>query len=73
MCAEDGLSVEGTVVAATFSGAATGGFTTRDVVTCEDDLQVIGHEGAHVAVGVADFVLRLVGFHHGEVSIGALG
>lgn len=58
MC-EAVLSVEGAVGAAALRGAAAGGYATRDVVACEDDLEVVGHEGAHVAVGVANFVLRL--------------
>lgn len=53
------LSVGGAVGAAALRGAAAGGYATRDVVASEDDLEVVGHEGAHVAVGVADLVLRL--------------
>lgn len=71
MC-EAALSVEGAVGAATLRGAA-GGYAARDVVASEDDLEVVGHEGAHVAVGVADLVLRLVRLHYGEVGIGAFG
>ncbi len=50
MC-EAVLSVEGTVGAAALRGAAAGGYATRDVVASEDDLEVVGHEGAHEAVG----------------------
>lgn len=58
MC-EAVLSVEGTVGAAALRGAAAGGYATRDVVASEDDLEVVGHEGAHEAVGGVDLVLRL--------------
>lgn len=58
MC-EAVLSVEGAVGAAALRGAAAGDYATRDVVACKDDLEVVGDEGAHVAVGVVDLVLRL--------------
>nr|DAR58960.1 MAG TPA: hypothetical protein [Caudoviricetes sp.] len=72
----DGLSVEATarlLAAATFGGGAARGHAACEVVAGEDDLEVVGDEGAHVAVGVAYLVLRLVGLHHGKVSLGALG
>ena len=37
--------------AAAFSGGATRLHATREVVAGEDDLEVVGDEGAHVAVG----------------------
>ena len=57
------------LTAATFSGGAAGLHATREVVASEHDLEVVGDEGAHEAVGVADLVLRLVRLHHGEVSL----
>ena len=73
----DGLSVHLAWVsrrtAATFSGGAARLYATRDVVAGEDNLEVVGDERAHEAVGVANLVLRLVGLHHGEVSLRALG
>ena len=45
---------------------------TREVVAGEDDLEVVSDEGAHVAVRVANLVLRLVRLHHDEIGIGAL-
>lgn len=72
----DGLSVHLATVcaaAATFSGRAAGLHATRDIVAGKHDLEVVGDEGAHEAVGGANLVLRLVGLHHGEVSLRALG
>lgn len=69
----DGLSVEATALGAAAFGGAAGGHAACEVVAGEDDLEVVGDEGAHVAVGVAYLVLRLVGLHHGQVGIGALG
>lgn len=70
-----GLSVKlatGCAAAATFSGGAAGLHATRDVVAGEHDLEVVGDERAHVAVRVANLVLRTVRLHHGEVGIRAL-
>lgn len=39
---------------------ASSRYATREVVASEHDLEVVGDEGAHEAVGVADFVLRLL-------------
>ena len=71
----DGSSVEAAarILAATFSGGAARGHTASDVVASEHDLEVVGDKGAQIAVRIADFVLRLVRLHHGEVSIRALG
>nr|DAH90493.1 MAG TPA: hypothetical protein [Bacteriophage sp.] len=73
----DGSSVEATarlLAAATFGGgAAASHYAACEVVAGEDDLEVVGDEGAHVAVGVAYLVLRLVGLHYGKVSLGTLG
>ena len=55
--------------AATFGDGAASHYATREVVAREHDLEVVGDEGAHEAVGVANFVLRLVRLHHGEVSL----
>lgn len=68
-----GLSVEAAALGAAAFGGAAGGHAACEVVAGEDDLEVVGDEGAHVAVGVAYLVLRLVGLHHGQVGIGALG
>lgn len=57
------------LLTATRGRAATSHYATREVVASEHHLEVVGDEGAHVAVGVADLVLRLVGLHHGEVSL----
>lgn len=65
------LQLAGLLTAA-FSGGAVGLHATREVVAGKDDLEVIGDEGAHEAVRVANLVLRLVGLHHGEVSLCAL-
>lgn len=59
------------LTAAALSGGATRLHTAREVVAGEHYLEVVGDEGAHVAVGVANLVLRLVRLHHGEVGIGA--
>ena len=70
-----GLSVKlatGCAATATLSGGAAGLHATRDVVASEHDLEVVSDERAHVAVGVANLVLRLVRLHHGEVSLRAL-
>lgn len=66
------LQLAARLLTAAFSGGAAGLHATREVVAGKDDLEVIGDEGAHVAVGVADLVLRLVRLHHGEVSLCAL-
>lgn len=74
--------------AAAFSGGVARLHATCEVVAGDDDLEVVDDEGAHVAVGggkVAVYylgigmktgenwvLLRLVGLHHGEVSLGAL-
>ena len=71
----DGSSVEAAarILTATFSGgAAASHYTACEVVAGEDDLEVVGDEGAHVAVGIAYLALRLVGLHHGKVSLCAL-
>lgn len=61
------------LLTATRGGAATSRYATREVVAGKHDLEVVGDEGAHEAVGVANLVLRLVGLHHGEVSLRTLG
>ena len=61
------------LLTAAFSGGAAGLQATREVVAREDDLEVVGDEGAQIAVRIADLVLRLVGLHHGEISLRALG
>lgn len=66
------LQLAARLLTAAFSGGAAGLHATREVVAGKDDLEVIGDEGAHVAVGVADLVLRLVRLHHSEVSLRAL-
>ena len=66
------LQLAARLLTAAFSGGAAWLYATREVVAGKDDLEVIVDEGAHVAVGVADLVLRLVGLHHGEVSLRAL-
>lgn len=66
------LQLAAWLLTAALSGGAAWLHATREVVAGKDDLEVIGDEGAHVAVGVADFVLRLVGLHHSEVSLRAL-
>lgn len=38
------------LLTAAFSGGATGLHATREVVAGKDDLEVVGDEGAHVAV-----------------------
>ena len=52
----DGSSVEATariLAAATFGGgAAASHYAACDVVAGEDDLEVVGDEGAHVAVKI---------------------
>lgn len=56
--------------AVTYSdGTATSRYASREVVAGEHNLEVVGDEGAHEAVGVANLVLRLVGLHHGEVNL----
>lgn len=45
---------------ATCGSRAASRYATREVVASEHDLEVVGDEGAHEAVGVADFVLRLL-------------
>ena len=52
--------------------AAAGHYAAREVVASKDDLEVVGDKGAHEAVRIADFVLRLVRLHHGNVSIRAI-
>lgn len=52
--------------------AAAGRDAAREVVAGKDDLEVVGDEGAHEAVRIADFVLRLVRLHHGNVGIRAI-
>lgn len=72
----DGSSVEATarlLAAATFSGGTARGHAACEVVAGEDDLEVVGDEGAHVAVGVAYLALRLVGLHQEYVGRGACG
>ena len=53
----------------TTAGASVSRYATCEVVAGEHDLEVVGDEGAHEAVRIADFVLRLVRLHHGNVSI----
>ena len=67
------LQLAAGLLTAAFSGGAAGLHATREVVASKDDFEVIGDEGAQIAVGVADLVLRLVRLHHGEVSLRALG
>lgn len=73
----DGSSVEATarlLAAATFGGgAAASHYAACEVVAGEDDLEVVGDDGAHVAVGVAYLALRLVGLHQEYVGRGAYG
>ena len=56
----------------TTAGASVSRYATRKVVAREHDLEVVGDEGAHEAVRIADLVLRLVRLHHGNVSIRAI-
>lgn len=74
LCASQPLRLQlaARLLTAAFSGGAAWLHATREVVAGKEDLEVIGHEGAHEAVRVADFVLRLVGLHHSEVSLRAL-
>lgn len=72
----DGSSVEATarLLTAFFGGgAAASHYAACEVVAGEDDLEVVGDEGAHVAVGVAYLALRLVGLHQECVGRGACG
>ena len=57
---------------ASAGAAAAGHYAAREVVASKDDLEVVGDKGAHEAVRIADFVLRLVRLHHGNVSIRAI-
>lgn len=73
---QDGSSIEATarLLAATFGGGATAShYAACEVVAGEDDLEVVGDERAHVAVGVAYLALRLVGLHQEYVGRGACG
>ena len=67
------LQLAAGLLAAAFGGGAAGGHATREVVARKDDLEVVGDEGAQIAVRISDLVLRLVRLHHGEVSLRALG
>lgn len=73
LCASQPLRLQlaARLLTAAFSGGAAWLHATREVVAGKDDLEVVGDEGAHEAVRVADLVLRLVGLHHGEVSLRA--
>ena len=55
------------------AGAASAGhYAAREVVASKDDIDVVGDKGAHEAVRIADFVLRPVRLHHGNVGIRAI-
>ena len=66
------LQLAAGLLTAAFSGRAASHYATREVVAGKDDLEVIGDEGAHEAVRVANLVLRLVRLHHSEVGLCAL-
>lgn len=66
------LQLAAGLLTAAFSGGAAGLHATREVVAGEHDLEVVGDERTKIAVRVANLVLRLVGLHHGEVSLRAL-
>ena len=62
-CASLPLAIQLAARLLTTAGATASHYATREVV---------GDEGAHEAVMVADLVLRPVRLHHGEIDIGAL-
>lgn len=74
LCASQPLKLQlaAWLLTAAFSCGAAWLHATREVVAGKHDLEVVGDEGAHEAVRVADLVLRLVGLHHSEVSLRAL-
>ena len=66
------LQLAARLLTAALSGGAAGLHATREVVSGKHDFEVVGDEGAQIAVRIADLVLRLVGLHHGDVSLRAL-
>lgn len=74
LCASQPLRLQlaARLLTAAFGGGAAWLHATREVVASKDDFEVIGDEGAQIAVRIADLVLRLVRLHHGEVSLRAL-
>ena len=62
LCASQPLRLQlaARLLTAAFSCGAAWLHATREVVAGKDDLEVIGDEGTHEAVRVADFVLRLL-------------